>query len=348
MHRLGAVLAAAAVGLLALASLARAQAVTLNGAGASFPFPIYSQWAYKYNQLTGVKINYQSIGSGGGIAQIKARTVDFGASDEPLKPEELEKSGLRQFPMVMGGVVLVVNLPGIGPGQLRLTGQTMAQIFLGKIAKWDDPALKELNPKLSLPSQAITVVHRADASGTTWIFTSYLDQVSPEWHQKVGAAKAVQWPAPSSVGGKGNEGVASYVKKIAGSIGYVEYAYALQSRMAYTLLKNRVGFVAPSIETFQAAAANADWPKARDFYLTLNDEPGEKSWPIAGATYILIYPDQADAQKAKAMLKYFDWCYRHGGQMAEKLAYVPLPESVVKLVEDSWKEVKAQGKPVWP
>jgi phosphate transport system substrate-binding protein len=348
MNRLWQVLALAAAGLLALAPLAQAQTGVINGAGASFPYPIYSQWAYKYNRLTGVRINYQSIGSGGGIAQIKAKTVDFGASDEPLKPDDLEKAGLMQFPMVIGGVVPVLNVQGIQAGQLRLSGETMAQIFLGKITRWDDPALKKLNPKLKLPSQAITVVHRSDGSGTTWIFTSYLAQISPEWKQQVGAGKAVQWPATNSVGGKGNEGVASYVKKVPGAIGYVEYAYALQNKMTYARLKNRVDFVPPSIETFQAAAANADWQEARDFYLRLNNEPGQKSWPIVGATYILVHKNQADRQKAQAVLKFFDWCYQHGGDMAKKLAYVPLPDNVVKLVEASWKEIKANGKPVWP
>jgi len=342
------VLAAVLAGLLAAAGLAQAQTVTINGAGATFPYPIYSQWAYKYNQLTGVKVNYQSIGSGGGIAQIKAKTVDFGASDEPLTPEDLEKSGLMQFPMVIGGVVPVVNLKGIEAGQLRLTGETLAQVFLGKITKWDDPAIKNLNPNLKLPVQDIAVVHRSDGSGTTWIFTDYLNKVSPEWRQKVGAGKAVQWPAPNSVGGKGNEGVAGYVKKVAGSIGYVEYAYALQNKMAVVLLKNREDFVAPSSETFQAAAANADWEKARDFHMVLTDQPGPKSWPIVGATYILVYRSQPEAGKARAMLKFFDWCYKHGGEMAAKLDYVPLPEDVVKLVESAWKEVKAGGKPVWP
>ncbi len=342
------VLATALAVILAMAAVTQAQTVTINGAGASFPYPIYSQWAYKYNQLTGIKINYQSIGSGGGIAQIKSKTVDFGASDEPLQPEELAKSGLMQFPMVIGGVVPVVNIQGIAAGQIRLTGDIMAQIFLGKIAKWDDPAIKKLNPEVKLPTQTISVVHRADGSGTTWIFTDYLDKIAPEWHQKVGSGKAVKWPAPNSVGGKGNEGVASYVKKVAGSIGYVEYAYALQNQMAVVLLKNRVDFVAPNIETFQAAAANADWEKARDFYMVLTDQPGPKSWPIVGATYILVYRNQTDAGKGQAMLKFFDWCYKHGREMAEKLDYVPLPDNVVKLVESAWKEVKAGGKTFWP
>jgi phosphate transport system substrate-binding protein len=333
-----------------LPGLALSQPLSLNGAGASFPYPVYSQWAYKYHATTGVKINYQSIGSGGGIAQIKAKTVDFGASDAPLKVDELNSAGLIQFPMVIGGVVPVVNLEGVGAGKLDLTPELLAQIFLGKIAKWDDPAIKKLNPQLKLPGQNITVVHRADGSGTTWLFTHYLTLVSPEWKEKVGTGKSVQWPSPTSVGGKGNEGVASYVKKVKGAIGYVEYAYALQNKMSYALLKNQAGtFVEPNLASFQAAAANADWHKAPGFYLILNDQPGEKSWPITGATYILIYKEQPDAAKAKAVLKFFDWCYKHGAKMAEKLDYVPLPQNVVALVEDTWaKEVKAQGKPVWP
>ncbi|MFA5112569.1 MAG: phosphate ABC transporter substrate-binding protein PstS [Desulfobaccales bacterium] len=341
-------LALAAVGLLAVAGSAQADNVTINGAGASFPYPIYSQWAHKYNSLTGVKINYQSIGSGGGIAQIKAKTVNFGASDEPLKPEALAESGLCQFPMVIGGVVLVVNVPGVGPGQLKLSGPVLGDIFLGKINKWDDPAIKSLNPDLKLPSQAITVAHRTDGSGTTFIFTSYLSMVSPAWKEKVGAGKSVNWPAAGSIGGKGNEGVAGQVKNVSGAIGYVEYAYALQNKMAFTQLKNKAGkFLSPSIEAFSAAAANADWKNAPGYYLLLNDEPGDQSWPIAGATYILIHKDQPDAAKAAVMLKYFKWCYDHGDEMAQKLDYVPLPDNVVKMVEDTWaKDVKAGGQPI--
>jgi phosphate transport system substrate-binding protein len=341
-------LTVALVGLLAAAGLAQAEDMTINGAGASFPYPIYSQWAHKYNSLTGVKLNYQSIGSGGGIAQIKAKTVDFGASDEPLKSEALKEAGLVQFPMVIGGVVLVVNIPGVEPGQLKLDGKVLGDIFLGKISKWDDPAIKSLNPEVKLPSQAITVAHRTDGSGTTFIFTSYLAMVSPEWQTKVGAGKSVNWPAAGSIGGKGNEGVAGQVKNVSGAIGYVEYAYALQNKMAYTQLKNKAGkFLKPSIETFQAAAANADWKNAPGYYLILDDQPGDQSWPIAGATYILLQQNQPDAAKVAAMLKYFKWCYEHGGEMAQKLDYVPLPANVVKMVEDTWaKEVKVNGQPV--
>jgi phosphate transport system substrate-binding protein len=332
-----------------MAAVGVAQAeMSINGAGASFPYPIYSQWAHKYNSMTGVKINYQSIGSGGGIAQIKAKTVDFGGTDEPLKPAALAEAGLVQFPMVIGGVVTVVNIPGVGPGQLKLTGELLADIFLGKINKWDDPAIKALNPQVKLPSQAITVAHRTDGSGTTFIFTSYLSMVSPGWKEKVGAGKSVNWPAAGSIGGKGNEGVAGQVKNVSGAIGYVEYAYALQNKMAFTQLKNKDGkFLAPSIETFQAAAASADWKNAPGYYLMLNNEPGEKSWPICGATYILVQKDQPDAAKAAAMLKYFKWCFEHGGEMATKLDYVPLPKNVVEMVEATWaQDLKAGGQPI--
>ena len=334
-----------------LVSLAQAQPVTLNAAGATFPYPIYSQWSYKYNQTTGVKINYQAIGSGGGIAQIKAKTVDYGASDAPQKAEMLQENGLVQWPMVIGGVVMAVNLPGIGPGALKLNGPVLADIYLGKITKWDDPVIKQLNPGLKLPSQAITVVHRTDGSGTTFIFTNYLSMISPEWQQKVGADTAVQWPAKNSVGGKGNEGVAGQVKVVPGTIGYVEYAYVKQNDMPYTLLQNKAGkFLKPSLEAFEAAAANADWSKAPyGFYLMLVDQPGDQSWPIAGATFILVHKDQPDAAKAQAMLKYFDWCFKHGGDLAKKLDYVPLPEKVVEMVQDTWaKEITSGGKPVWP
>ena len=321
---------------------------TINGAGATFPYPVYGQWAWLYNKDTGVKLNYQSIGSGGGIRQIKAKTVDFGASDAPLKAEELNEAGLLQFPMIMGGVVPVVNVPGIAAGQLKLSGSTLADIFLGKIAKWNDAAITKENPGVALPDSAITVVYRADGSGTTWIFTNYLSKVSATWKDSVGNAKSVKWP--SGVGGKGNEGVAAYVQRIKGSIGYVEYAYALQNKLAYSLLQNRNGnYVAPTSATFQAAAANADWEKAEGFYLVLTDQPGAESWPITGASFILVYKEQASAETAKEVLKFFEWCYRNGDKTAEKLDYVPMPEKVVSLVEKTWKEqIKAGGKPVWP
>ena len=344
-------LSVAALSLLALVTLCQAESVSLNGAGASFPYPVYSQWAHKYHELNGAKVNYQSIGSGGGIAQTKAKTVDFGATDEPMKPEELEKIGLVQFPTVMGGVVPVLNVPGLESGQLKLDGATLAAIFMGTINKWDDAAIKKLNPDLKLPSQAITVAHRTDGSGTTYIFTSYLAAVSPEFKEKVGAGKAVKWPAANSIGGKGNEGVAGQVKAVSGAIGYVEYAYAFQNKIPYALLKNQAGkFVSPSIESFQAAAANADWTKApKGFSLMLNNQPGEASWPIVGATYIMVYKDYADASKGQAILKFFDWGYKHGADQAKDLHYVPLPDNVVKLVQAEWaKEIKSGGKPLWP
>ncbi|RJO63467.1 MAG: phosphate ABC transporter substrate-binding protein PstS [Myxococcales bacterium] len=336
------------VGLL-LSFGATAQAAgTINGAGATFPYPVYSQWAYKYNGVAGVQINYQSIGSGGGIAQIKAKTVDFGASDAPLTKAELDQAGLIQFPMVSGGVVLAVNLKGVKAGAIKLTPAVLADIFLGKIKKWNDPQLASANASVALPDQDITVVHRADGSGTTWIFTNYLDKVSKSWRDAVGAGKEVAWPA--GVGGKGNEGVAAYVQRINGSIGYIEYAYALQNKMTTTLLQNKAGkFVAPTIETFQAAAANADWSNAPGFYMVLTDQPGDDSWPITGASFILIYKEQKDGAQAKQLLKFFDWCYRNGADMAKNLHYVPVPANVVEQVEALWKkDVKAAGQTVWP
>jgi len=335
--------------LAVLAPGVQAQGLTLNGAGATFPYPVYSQWAHKYHELTGVKVNYQSIGSGGGIAQIKAKTVDFGGTDEPLSPEDLDKSGLIQFPTVVGGVVPILNVEGVASGQLRLDGETLADIFLGKITKWDDPALKKLNPNLKLPSQAITVVHRTDGSGTTFIFTSYLSQVSPEWKSKVGAGKAVKWPAPHSIGGKGNEGVAGQVQAVKGAIGYVEYAYALQNQIPYAQLKNPAGkFVLPGVKSFEAAAAHADWKKApKGFALMLLNQTGEDSWPIVGATWILLHKEQPDPAKGKAILQFFDWAYKQGGELAKQMHYVALPPAVVPLIQETWKEVKSMGKPLW-
>jgi len=329
-------------------SVRAAAPVAINGAGASFPFPIYSQWAYKYEQTTGVKLNYQSIGSGGGITQIKAKTVDFGASDAPLKTDELKQAGLVQFPMVIGGVVPVVNLPGIPSGKIRLTPALLADIFLGTVKRWDDLALKAENPGVNLPAKEIVVVHRSDGSGTTWIFTNYLDKVSPEWHGKVGTEKAVSWPA--GVGGKGNEGVAAFVQQAEGTIGYVEYAYAVQNKLAAVQLRNRAGkYVTPSIASFQAAAAGADWKGAPGFSLVLTDQPGEGSWPITGATFILVQKEQGDGARARAMLSFFDWCLRSGAAQAEKLDYVPLPTGVIELVEATWKgEVRSAGTAVWP
>lgn len=323
-------------------------AQSISGAGATFPYPVYAKWADAYAKKTGVKMNYQSIGSGGGIKQIKAKTVDFGASDAPLKAEELDEAGLMQFPMVMGGVVPVVNVKGLGAGDLHLSNELLAEIFLGKIKKWNDPKIKQDNPDLKLPNKAITVVHRSDGSGTTWIFTNYLSKVSDEWKSKVGNDKSVAWPA--GVGGKGNEGVASYVKRIDGSIGYVEYAYALQNKMAHVKLRNQAGeLVDPSSETFQAAAANADWNNAPGFYMVLTNQPGKNSWPITGASFILVHKQQQEPETAAAMLKFFDWAYRNGDEMAEKLDYVPMPKKVVELVEKAWQEQIAgpNGDPIW-
>jgi len=320
---------------------------TINGAGATFPYPVYSQWAHKYNQITGIQLNYQSIGSGGGIQQIKARTVDFGASDAPLTAAELDSFGMLQFPLVMGGVVPVVNVEGLSAGQLKLTAEALVSIYLGKITKWNDPALAALNPGLPLPNKDITAVYRSDGSGTTWIFTQYLATVSPEWREEVGAGKAVSWPA--GVGGKGNEGVAAYVQRIAGSIGYVEYAYALQNKLHHILLRNRDGeYVAPTAETFTAAAAGADWGNAPGFYMVLVDQPGKSSWPITGASFIILYRNHSSDRQIQTMLTFFDWCFKHGSEIALSLDYVPMPEPVVKIVEQAWSaQIRAAGKPVW-
>ena len=327
-----------------------AVAAEITGAGATFPYPIYAKWAEAYKQKTGIGMNYQSIGSGGGIKQIVAKTVDFGASDAPLKFEQLEKDGLVQFPMVMGGVVPVVNIDGVSPGQMKLTGKLIADIYLGKISKWNDPQIAAVNPSLKLPAQDITVVHRSDGSGTTFIFTNYLAKVSAEWKDKVGNAASVSWPAPTSSGGKGNEGVASFVQRIKGAIGYVEYAYAKQNRMAYTLVQNKEGnFSTPNDKSFQAAAASADWKNAPGFYEILTDEPGRDSWPITGATFILMHKSQPDAAKARDVLTFFDWAYQNGDAMALELDYIPMPDDVVKLVQSAWKnQIKdSGGKSIW-
>lgn len=336
------------IAALAMCGSAAAAVSQINGAGATFPYPVYSKWAAAYKEKTGLQMNYQAIGSGGGIKQIKAKTVDFGASDAPLEESELNKSGLMQFPMIMGGVVPVVNVEGMKPGQLKLDGPTFAKIFMGQISNWNDPAIQKLNPGVSLPDKKITVVHRSDGSGTTWIFTSYLAKVSDAWKTKVGHDKAVAWPV--GVGGKGNQGVASYVSRIKNSIGYVEYAYALQNKMTYVSLKNKDGkFVQPTSENFQAAAANADWKNAPGFYEVLTDQPGEKSWPITGASFILVYKDSKNPENLQAALKFFDWSYANGDKMAEELDYVPMPDNVVKLVEAKWKEqIKGANGPLWP
>jgi phosphate transport system substrate-binding protein len=333
---------------LATALSIQAQAADITGAGATFPYPIYAKWAEAYKAKTGVGMNYQSIGSGGGIAQIKAKTVDFGASDMPLKPEDLQAAGLTQFPAIIGGVVPVVNIEGVGPGAMKLTGPVLADIYLGKIKTWNDKAIADLNPTLKLAADPITVVRRSDGSGTTFIFTDYLSKVNDEWKTKVGSSTAVAWP--EGVGGKGNEGVSAYVQRIKGSIGYVEYAYAKKNKMAYTSIQNKEGqFVQPEDASFQAAAAYADWKNAPGFYQILTNQPGKTTWPISGASFILMHTKQDKPQNAAEVLKFFDWSFKNGQKMAEELDYVPLPAEVTKVIADAWKaEIKdASGKPVW-
>ncbi len=313
-----------------------AGAADLTGAGATFPYPIYAKWAEAYKAATGIGLNYQSIGSGGGIKQIKAKTVDFGASDMPLKSEELEKEGLVQFPAIIGGVVPVVNLDGIAPGQLKLTSDVIANIHLGRITKWNDRAIADLNPGVNLPALAITVVHRADGSGTTFIWTNYLSKANADFKTTVGEGTAVKWPV--GVGGKGNEGVAAQVQRIKGAFGYVEYAYAKKNKIAHAQLKNRDGvFVQPSDDTFKAAAAGADWANAPGMYLLLTWQTGKDSWPATGASFIIMHRQQADALTGRAILKFFDWSWKNGAKMSEELEYVHLPQSVIKLNQESWK-----------
>ncbi|MGE5095349.1 MAG: phosphate ABC transporter substrate-binding protein PstS [Betaproteobacteria bacterium] len=331
---------------LALAMPMAAAAADITGAGATFPYPIYAKWADAYRKATGNGMNYQSIGSGGGIKQIAAKTVDFGASDMPLKPEDLQKNGLVQFPAIMGGVVPVVKLEGVQPGQLRLTGEVLARIYLGKVTKWNDAAIAGLNPGAKLPDQAITVVHRSDGSGTTFLWTNYLSKASPEFKSAVGEGTSVKFPA--GVGGKGNEGVASYVQKIKGAIGYVEYAYAKQNKLAHVQVQNRAGkFVQPDDETFKAAAAGASWKSVPGMGVVLTDQPGDASWPITGASFILVHAKQDKPEAGREVLRFFDWAFRNGRKMAQDLDYVPMPEPVVKEIEASWKAVTdAGGKPL--
>ena len=340
---------ALATGALLAGLWSAAEAADISGAGATFPYPIYAKWAEAYKAKSGIGLNYQSIGSGGGIKQIKSKTVDFGASDMPLEPKDLDEAGLVQFPMVMGGVVPVINIKGIQPGQLKLDGTVLADIYLDKIKRWNDKAIVALNAGLSLPDQAIAVVHRSDGSGTTFIFADYLSKVSPEWKTKVGANTSVEWP--SGLGGKGNEGVAALAARTDGAIGYVEYAYVKQNKqLIYALMKNRDGqFVRPESAAFQAAAANADWGKAPGYYLLLTDQPGKDSWPISGATFILMYKKQEKPEIARQVLDFFAWAYKDGGKLAESLDYVPMPPKVVGLVETTWKrEIKnPTGQPVW-
>jgi phosphate transport system substrate-binding protein len=322
-------------------------AAEISGAGASFPYPVYAKWADAYKKATGVNLNYQSIGSGGGIKQIYARTVTFGATDAPLKGADLEKYGLAQFPMVMGGIVPVVNVPGIKPGALVLDGPTLANIFLGEIKSWDDPAIAKLNTGLKLPKQAIAIVHRSDGSGTTYNFAYYLAEVSPTWKSKVGVNTSVRFPA--GIGAKGNEGVANNVANTQGSIGYVEYAYALQNKLSYARMVNKVGkVVSPTSESFQAAAANADWKSQPGYGVLLANQPGDASWPITAPTWILIYKQPKDVDSTREALKFFAWAYANGGKMADELHYVPMPANVVKDIQNMWAtEIKdGNGKPL--
>jgi phosphate transport system substrate-binding protein len=321
-----------------------ATAQQLTGAGATFPAPLYARWADAYNKETGVRVNYQSVGSGAGLRQIRGRTVDFGASDMPLTDDALAKDGLVQFPTVIGGVVPVLNVPGVQARQFRLTGQLLGDIYLGKITRWNDPALVALNPGVKLPDKRIAVVRRADGSGTTFIFTNYLSKVNAEWKSLVGEGTAVKWPA--GAGGKGNEGVAAFVQRLPNSIGYVEYAYAKQNKMTYALMQNAAGeFVEPADETFRAAAAGADWKKT--FHQILTDQPGKQAWPITGATFVMMHARQDQPKQAQAALRFFDWAFTKGDQLAEQLAYVPLPQAVEDIVRQRWSGVTdAQGRPV--
>ena len=331
----------------AVLACATAQAGDISGAGATFPYPIYSKWADAYKTKTGVGLNYQSIGSGGGIKQIKAKTVTFGASDMPLKPDDLKAAGLLQFPMIIGGVVPVVNIKGIAPGSLLLDGATLASIYLGDIAKWDDPRIKKLNPKLMLPGTAIAPIYRSDGSGTNFLFSDYLSKQSANFKDKIGANTSVQWPV--GIGAKGNEGVANMTTQTDGAVGYVEYAYAKQNKMSYALLTNKAGkAVAPSTESFQAAAANADWAGSDSYYVILTDQAGAGSWSITGASFILLYRQPDDAIPVGEALKFFAWAYKDGGKLAADLDYVPLPAALVTQVKKSWvSSITSNGHPVW-
>ncbi|MGE0188911.1 MAG: phosphate ABC transporter substrate-binding protein PstS [Steroidobacteraceae bacterium] len=326
---------------------AAAMATDISGAGATFPYPIYAKWAEAYKQKTDVSMNYQSIGSGGGIKQIKAATVTFGASDAPLEPADLKEAGLLQFPMIVGGVVPVVNINGIKPGELVLDGSVLASIYLGDIKKWNDPKIKALNPKLNLPNQAIAPTYRSDGSGTNFLFTTYLSEVSFSFKSRVGANKSVEWPV--GIGAKGNEGVASMTTQTSGAIGYVEYAYAKQNNMAYVMMKNKDGkVVAPESAAFAAAAGNADWSKAPGYYLVLTNQPGAKSWPITGASFILMHNQVKNGAAAMEALKFFDWAYKNGADMADQLDYVAIPKNVYEMVEKTWAaSITADGKPLW-
>jgi phosphate transport system substrate-binding protein len=325
-----------AVALAAVVAFTAVKAADISGAGATFPYPIYSKWAAVYKQETGIGLNYQSIGSGGGIKQIKAKTVTFGASDMPLEAKDLQEAGLVQFPMIIGGVVVVVNVKGVQAGQMLLDGPTVAQIYLGDITKWNDARIKKLNPSLALPATAIAPIYRSDGSGTNFLFSNFLSNSYPKFKETVGANTSVQWPV--GIGAKGNEGVANMTTQTDGAIGYVEYAYAKQNKMAYANLVNSAGKkVAPESASFQAAAANADWANAPGYHLILTNQPGDKSWPITGASFILLYANPPDPAATAAALKFFDWAYKNGASMAAELDYVPLPDSLIKEVRNTWK-----------
>jgi phosphate transport system substrate-binding protein len=346
--RMKQLLATLIIGTSAAYASTAALAADITGAGATFPYPIYAKWAEMYKKATGNGLNYQSVGSGAGIKQIKAKTVEFGASDMPLPADELNQAGLFQFPAIMGGVVTVVNLDGVAPGQLKLTGPLVADIYLGKITKWNDQAIAALNPGVKLPAEDITVVHRADSSGTSFLFTDYLSKTNPEFKSKIGAGTAVKWA--TGVGGKGNDGVAANVQRIKGAIGYVEWAYAKKNKMSHTQLKNRDGvFLQPDDDAFKSAAAHADWAKTPGFSVVLTDQPGKAAWPITGVSYILVHKTQEDAAKGKEVLKFFDYAFKNGDAAATELDYVPLPDSVTKLVQDAWKAnmKDASGKAIW-
>jgi len=322
---------------LVAASVSCAWAGDISGAGATFPFPIYAKWADAYKKATGAGLNYQSIGSGAGIKQIKAKTVTFGATDAPLRAKDLAEAGLEQWPMVMGGIVPVIDLDGVKSGDVTLDGKTLANIFMGKVTKWNDPAIKALNAKVSLPDLAIAVVHRADGSGTTFNFTDYLTKVSPDWDSSIGEATSVEWPV--GIGAKGNDGVANTVAGAKGAIGYVEYAYAKQNHLTYADMVNKAGkAVAPTVEAFQAAAANAEWTKATGFYVILTDQSGDQSWPLTAATFILMYKKPVDVMASDEALRFFEYAFDKGGDMAKQLDYIPMPGNVIALVEKAWAE----------
>lgn len=335
--------------LVCAAGAAVAQTRSVTGAGSTFAYPLYSRWASAYAKLSGFEVNYQSIGSGGGIRQVEVGTVSFGGSDAPLDPAELKKHGLMQFPTAVGGAIPTINLPGIQPGAVKLDGKTLAAIFMGKITHWNDAAIAKLNPGVKLPDTRITVVHRSDGSGTTWIWTNYLSKVSPAWKKNLGFGTSVAWP--TGVGAKGNEGVASYVQRINGAIGYNEYAYVLENHMNYARMVNGAGnAVAPSAKSFQAAAANADWSHAKGFYIVLTDQPGAASWPISGATFVLLHDQPQNPGAIQGILKFFDWAFTNGGKLAASLDYVPMPRPVVKIIEEAWHRqiLGKSGQPLWP